>query len=133
MLNIAKTYATNRIEEEEGKWFDTFGGEVQLKMRRFSSKKSIAIRTELEAPLKKKYKNTPVPMEENEKLALDHFCEGVLLDWKGMKENGIDVPFSISKAKEIMNTYPDFFREALLECIDIASFRDEKKKDVMGK
>lgn len=132
-MNLKSIYATNRDEEENGKWFDSFGGEVQLKMRRFASKKSLAIRSELEAPLKKTFKNRDIPLEQQEALAMDHFIEGVLLDWKGMTDDhGVEVPYSKAKAKELLTEYPDFFREAMLESIDMANFRTAKKKEIAG-
>ena len=50
----------------------------------------------------------------NDKFLVDVLVEGILLDWKGLTENGEEIPFSKSKAREILldPAYVEF-REAV--------------------
>lgn len=132
--SLASLFGTNRDDEENGKWFDTFGGDIQLKLRRYKAKKSLAVRNQLEEPLKKKYKNGKYPDEVQEDLILEHFVKGILLDWKGvyLEDGQPEVPFSIDAAMDLFRKFPDFYLEALNESIQLDNFRVDKKDTLKG-
>lgn len=132
-VSIFALYQTDRTAEEDGKWFDSFGPNIAFKIRRFSSKKSQAVRTGLEKPYAKMSRNGVLPESVQEGIFHKHLANGIVVDWKGVYDmDGNEVPFSVDAAVDLFEKLPDLAREIVLLAINMDNFRDGHKDEVAG-
>ncbi len=132
-VSIFALYQTDQKAEEDGKWFDSFGPDIAIKIRRFSSKKSQAVRTALEKPYVKTSRGGQLPEDVQEDILTSHLAEGIVVDWKGIYDlDGVEVPFSVGAAKNLFAQLPDLAREVVLLSINMDNFKAEHKQAVTG-
>lgn len=122
--SILSLFKTDRASEEEGRWFP-LGGPIQVQLRRFTSKKSAAVRDELYRPYKRPGKvDMKVPTEVDVDLTNQHLARGVIVNWKGLyAEDGSEIPFSADEAYKLLTELPDFAREIVMLAIDMDNYR----------
>jgi len=133
MTSIYDLYATNETAAEEGKWFE-FSPEISVKIRRFKSKKSRKVREALEAPYKRVNKfGATLPDDVQEDIAAEHIAEGIVVDWKGLKDrDGNDLAYSKAAALKLFRDLPEF-RDAIAEIsLSLDNYRDDEKEEVLG-
>ena len=135
-LSIFDIAETDTEAEESGKWFnDIFenGTNVNVKLRRFTSKTSIKVRQKLEAPYRRKLKSGKLPDEVNAQLMIDQLAEGVIVDWAGVRDrDGKDIPYTVDTAKAILGKLPDLVRILGAITIQMDNFRMSKREDIAG-
>jgi len=126
-------FLTTEEEAELGKWFK-LGKFAEVKVRRFSSKKSRAVREALE----RKYglnNTTRVSLgkDDQEELNIQHIAKGILVDWKGVKDAaGNDVKFTTEAAVQYLTKLPEL-RELIAQLsLDIANFRKAANEEIEG-
>jgi hypothetical protein len=101
-------YATDETAEQDGKWFD-IGVDTQVKLRSYTSQKSRDVRRQLDKPYVGITRSGGViPDDVQEKLLIQQMAKAIIVDWKGLKENKVEVPFSATKAEELLTKYPRF-------------------------
>lgn len=65
----------------------------------------------------------PTPAEERT-MAKDAIAACILLDWEGLQdESGDLIPFSKTKARELFDSHPDFYKVVLTEANNVTHFR----------
>lgn len=125
-------FAVNNNEAEDGKWFQ-MGREIWLKIRRFKSKKSVKVRTALEAPYARvNRRGTQLPEDVQEEITAHHLAEGIVADWKGIYDkSGQPVPYTKENAFAfISDPLLREFRDRIAEIsIDINNYIDDKEVD----
>lgn len=67
--------------------------------------------------LEKLNENDPKDIQLAESLNRDVLSEFIILDWKGITDNGKPVKFSVQKCKEILDEVPEFALELQSEFI----------------
>lgn len=95
-MDIKQSFVTNEKVEQDGVWVDIGDGSKLLVARMYNPRHTAAMRQAL-APYKRR-PNDIVPQEILDSMMAKH----VLLDWKGITENGEDVPYSVEKAEEYL-------------------------------
>jgi len=68
-------------------------------------------------------------------LALEVFLEAILLDWKGVKKNGVEVPYSKEVAKQYFSipaVRKVVFVELLEFAADVRNYGAADKEDIAG-
>ena len=127
-VSIFNIYGTDKKAEEEGKWLE-FGSEIRVKIRRFNSKPSLAVRTKLYKPYEARagmLKAPVIPEDVQTMLVNTHLAEGVIVDWAGIYDaEGNEIPFSTEAALQVLSALPDFSLEIARASIDMDSFRSE--------
>jgi hypothetical protein len=124
-------FATSESAAEDGKWFK-FGKTIEVKIRRFKSKKSKKVREDLEAPYKRATKfGSSLPDDVSETIATEHIATGIIVDWKGVTDKqGNALKYSPAAAIELLNALPEF-KDAVAEIsLSLDNYRDGAKDDI---
>jgi hypothetical protein len=130
-MDLNKVFGTDKNLEEEGVWVD-LGDESKIKIARMGNIKSRERATKLQksAKLANKYSIDNF----NEEDLADILAYSVIKDWKGIKDNGEDLPYSFENAKAMILKYRDF-RDMVVELsTEMETFRkvdiEEGKKNI---
>lgn len=68
--------------------------------------------------------------DEATEMLVDLFCDAVLVTWENVKNNdGSEIPYSKSKAKELLKQLPDLFEFLKGEATEISNFRAEELEE----
>lgn len=129
-MDLAKQFATDPKKEQEGVWLSV-GEDASLliarkgnkryneKMRRVNDERAVQRRVALDT----------LSEDEGAEIMAEILAETVLLGWKGIEDEGVEVPYSVAAAKERLIKYKDF-RKLVEELADeTALFRDVARKD----
>lgn len=106
-MDIRKTYGTSKDLEAEGVWVD-LGEGASVKVARAGNKENRAAIKRLIAPHKVALRNDKLPDDIMEKIAIEAMATTILLDWKGIAEDGKPVPYSRDNAVRLLTVYKDF-------------------------
>lgn len=131
--NIFDIFGANETDAENGKWFK-FGKTMEVKIRRFKSKKSRKVREGLEAPYKRATKiGSTLPDDVLEEIGILHVARGLIVDWKGVKgKNGEDIAYSPQAAESLCRALPEF-RDAVADIsLSLENFRENEKEEILG-
>jgi hypothetical protein len=132
-LSIFALCETDSDAAENGKWFDNLfqpDSGVSVKLRRFSSKKSINYRSRLLQKYKRHLKNGEYPPEIEERMLIEQMVECIIVDWKGILDNdGKEIAYSKEKALLLCKMLD--FRAPLIQlAVDMDNFRAEERKEL---
>lgn len=131
-VNIYARFKTNAELENDGTWVD-YGGGLKFKIRRFSAKKSLDVRSELEKPFRMRGGNGDIPAEFAEAVAVKHLARGVVVDWDGVVDtDGKALAFSADQAEKLLTDLPDLAKMLLLDSVNADNFKQADKKEVAG-
>lgn len=133
-VSIFDLYETNQDLETNGKWFEEFGPEVKIKIRRYTAPASRKVRDAILKPYLKQYKTAEkIPEEIMEDLTAQHLSRGVVTDWSGVFDrDGNEMPFSPDNVYALFRALPDLTKEVLLLSINMDNFKAEKKEEIKG-
>lgn len=130
--SIFARFKTNRTSEEAGTWVD-LGGGLKVKIRRFSAKKSLEVRENLEKPHRMRGGKTNIPADVLEEITNKHVATGILVAWEGVFDtDGSEIAFSTDAAMKLLTELPELTKVIVLEAIDFDNFKDDEKKEVAG-
>ena len=116
-MDILASYKTDEKQEKEGKWFDL--GDAQLKI-------ASAANGEYLTDLLSGIKNfDSLSKSEQENAVAESLARHILLDWKGIEENGKEVEYSVEKATEYLKL-KHFQDEIFKVASNYKSFLDEE-------
>lgn len=105
--------SNNKIDssaEKDGVWVD-IDEKTSLLIARFNNPKYKAyVRRKFEAR-RKLSRTTGLSDEATEKITTQAMAHTVLLDWRGLEDSGVEIPYSTEKAIELLSdeTLPWFF------------------------
>lgn len=132
MSGFLERYQTDKTAEEEGVWVD-FGGNVQVKVARITSKKSKEVRRKLERPLVRKNRSDDLSVEQLEYLMTEQLAQAVIHDWKGVTDDeGNELIFTVDNARAVLNKFPDFREDIATASLEKETYRTAALKDEMG-
>lgn len=127
---------TDGSAEENGKWFkDVFedGNDIDVKLRRMTSKVSTAVRRRLE----KQYRNHQRrdgswPEDIAEKMVMRQMVEAVVVDWANIKDrDGSTIAYSQESVEMLLTRLPAFRDLMIGISIDMDSYRVEATEDAV--
>lgn len=133
-LSIFELCETDSDATENGKWFDDMfqpDSGVSVKLRRFSSKKSVNYRARLLLKYKRQgNRKGEFPPEIEERMLIEQMAECIIVDWKGILDNeGKEIAYSKEKALVLCKMLD--FRAPLIQlAVDMDSFRAEERKEL---
>lgn len=129
--NLETLFATAEEEAELGKWFK-FGKDVEVKIRRYNSKKSKSTREFVNA----EYGTANVrrlSSDDEEALNVKHIAIGIIADWKGVKDaQGNEVPYSKEAAILALTKLPEFRDQVVTISLELNNYLESKNKDTEG-
>ena len=115
-MDILKEYKTDEKLEVDGKEFD-FGDGCWCIIARRGNPEYIKTMRRLMKPYKRQLRADRVPDEVQERISIEVIANTILKGWRGMKENGVDVPYNLKNCIRLLTEYKDF-REQVSEISD---------------
>lgn len=125
-MDIGKTYGTNKQLEEGGVWIE-LGDGASILVARAGNKENRAALKRLIAPHKVALRNDKLADEVLERLTIEAMAETILLGWKGIRENGKDVPYSRDNAVRLLTDYKDFRDQVSAFSTEMALFQQAEE------
>jgi hypothetical protein len=134
-LSIFDICETDDEASENGKWFkDIFFPDdgVEIKLRRFSSQKSVNYRTLLLKKYARHAKNDQFPPEIDQRMMIEQLAAAIIVDWKGIRDReGKEIPYSQPAALQLCKML-DFRAPLIQRAMSMDGFRTEQRKEVEG-
>lgn len=109
-MNLSDRYEFNKTAYEEGTWV-ALGDGIKVKLRSPGSAHSKAIRKKLEAPhaaLSRAGRELPEDIAED--ILIKQFSQSLIVDWKGVQDDGETIPATPENIERLLRKYP-FFRD----------------------
>lgn len=106
-MDISKKFGTSEKLENEGVWVD-LGDGAQILVARAGNKENRELIKRLIAPHKVQLRHNKLPDEVLTKLTIEAMSTTILLDWKGIEENGKTVAYNRDNAIRLLTDYKDF-------------------------
>lgn len=132
-ISIFDLAETDTSAEEDGRWFkDVFGDEtnIDLKLRRMTSKAAMKARRNLEKGYRKHLKNGVYPDDIAIDIMTEHLAKGVVVDWKGLYDrDGNVIEFSPEAALTLLKKLPTLRDMIAVMAQNLDNFRVEARED----
>lgn len=81
-------------------------------------------------PFKRKIETDTITESEAHELNVDIFCTAILKNWDNVRgKDGKDIPFSVGKAKDLMNALPDLHKILVAEARNIENFKKQELEE----
>lgn len=128
-MDMKKNYGTNKVLENEGVWVD-LGDGASIKVARVGNKENTTLVKRLTAPHKVAIRANKLPDEIWEKITIEAVASTILLDWKGLKEDGKLIPYSKENAVQLLTDYKDFRDQVSGLSSELALFQAEDEAAV---
>lgn len=132
-VSIFDICETDSDAEENGRWFTDImndGNGLDIKLRKGTSKASVAARRRLDRAYKKYLKNGQYPDDIGVKVLCEQFAEGVIVAWRGVYgKAGEEIPYSKEMALVFMNKFTSFRDTVVMLATSLDSFRIEDKDE----
>ena len=125
-----RKFASNATKEREGVWID-LDETTKVKIARMDNpafKK--AMQREL-GPYKQAVRSGTLSEQQSEKIMAKVLAETILVDWKGMTEEGKELAYSVDEAQRILSAphLQDFRKMVVSFSEDAALFREAELED----
>jgi hypothetical protein len=131
-MDLKKEFGTDKTLEEDGAWID-MGDGTQLKIARAGNKKASEYARQVSKPFQTQIRFGKFTEEGFTKLAIEVAAQFILLDWKNLQEDGVDVPYSKENALRMLTDYPDFRNFVSASAEDIKNYQKEGEAVVTKK
>ena len=127
-MDIVKQYATDKELETSGVWID-LGKGAKVLVARLQNPAHKARLREVLKPYKRKINRGVVDDEIPDDLINQVLAETILLNWEGIEENGSPVDYSVAKATEFLEKYPDFKADVVYLASNMETFRAQQAEE----
>ena len=126
MLNIGQEVS------DEAVWLD-FDDNISLLIGRAGSVNYLKAKERLEKPFRKQIDRGKFPAEKRQNMELEAIANSILLDWKGIEQDGEPFPFTVENAVMAMKKYPAFFSFVVDASIDDDNFEVKRTEAIVKK
>jgi hypothetical protein len=106
-MDLKKAFGTNKALENEGAWVE-LGDGASVKVARLGNKLNADLIKKLIKPHKVALRNDRLPDDVMEKITIEAMATTLLLDWKGIEDDGKPVPYTKENAVRLLTEYKDF-------------------------
>jgi hypothetical protein len=130
-MDFKKTFATNRTKELEGVWFPGPDGSSYLVARQ-GNKNFNKLMAEVAKPHRKLIEMGKADDELLTEITAEVVSRTILLDWKGVTDDGKPVAYSNEEAKRRLIDYPDFADMIAALSKGMAAYQDQEKAAAAG-
>ena len=127
-MELKKLFGTDQEKEREGTWID-MGEGASMKVARMGNPHYNKTIQRLSKPHKNAIRRGTISEEKAQELQIRAAAEALLLDWKGIVEDGVEVAYSVDKGIEYMTAMNDFFRYVQEMATSIENFREEEDEE----
>jgi hypothetical protein len=130
-MDIGKTFGTNESKEEQGVWVKG-PGKSEFLVARQGNKKFIKLSAEVTKPHRRLIEKGLADDSLLEDIAAEVTSRTVLLDWKGVEEDGKPLQYSNAAAKAYLLKYKDFADFIAGVSRSVQVYKDEEMKAAAG-
>ena len=128
MGDVKKIFGTNKTDEIEGKWND-IGDGIQILVARIGNPEYQKEFQRISKPHKRALRRGSLNDEVAERLLIKVMAKNILLDWKGLEEDGVVVPYSYDNAIRILTEYKDLRDYVSDIANEMESFKAEEDEE----
>lgn len=128
MGDIKKMFGVNKNLEISGVWQD-IGDGVSVKVARMGNPEYQKDFERVSKPHRRAIRRGTLNNEVAEKLLIKVMARTILLDWKGLEEDGVAVPFNNENALRILTEYKDLRDYVSDIANDIEVFKQEEDEE----
>lgn len=125
-------FKADPVLEDEGVWTSVDAGtEASIKIARIGNRRYREAMTRRLKPFRRALRNGTLDEKVTEKITAEVLAETILLDWKGLTQNGVPLSYSPEAAKELLcdNRFKDF-RDLVVELAgDLELYRQQDIED----
>jgi hypothetical protein len=126
-MELSTTFGTSEKLEIEGVWRD-IGDGASIKVARMGNRQHEKISQRLLAPHKAAQRTGKLSDDLIEKIGIKVMSQAILLDWKGMKDEGADLPpYTPDEGVKILTKYKDFRNLVSSISGDMSNFQEEQE------
>lgn len=130
-MDIKKEYGTSKELEKEGVWIEV-GEDAKIRVCRANNKKYMKEIEKLSRPYKKQIRRGTISGEKFDSIVIEASAKFILVDWEGIKEDGVTVDYTPEQSLRLLTDFPDF-REVVSEiAMDFNNFKEEETKESEG-
>lgn len=106
-MDLKKEYGTDKDKELAGVWED-FGGGCKVLIARIGNENYSKVFRRISKPYQNAIRRGTLGNEKAEDLLIQAMAESIVLDWKGMEEDGKPVKYSKEECMRVLKAYKDF-------------------------
>jgi len=132
MLDLKKEFLVDSKKEIEGVWFDDFGEGVRIKLARIGNAEYQKELTRLQRPHRRAIRRGTLSDAISESILNKVVAKTIVLDWEGLAEDGVEIPYSYENCLRILNTYKDFRDQIVEIASEMDYFRAELDEEAEG-
>lgn len=125
-MDIKKSFGTNSTLENEGVWIE-LGDGASIKVARMGNKENKAILKKLITPHKIAARNDKLADGIWDKIAVESIAATILLDWKGIEDDGKPLPYTKENATRLLTDYKDFREQVASFSSELALFQSNSE------
>lgn len=125
-MDIKKSFGTSLALENEGVWIE-LGEGASIKVARVGNKENKALLKKLIAPHKMAARNDKLADEVWEKITVESMAATILLDWKGIEDDGKALPYNKENAIRLLTDYKDFREQVASFSSELALFQSNNE------
>jgi hypothetical protein len=126
--DIRKLFGTNKQAEIEGKWND-IGDGIELLVARIGNPQYQKEFMRISKPHRRSLRRGTLNDEVAERLLIKVMAKNILLGWRGLKEDDVEIEYSYTEAVRVLTEYKDL-RDIVSDIAnEMDSFKDEDEEE----
>jgi len=106
MADVKKLFGTDSTKEQEGVWYDIAEG-LRMKIARIGNPLYQKRFQALSKPYRRSIRRGTLSDDVAEKLLVQCLSETIVLDWEGVEDEGMEIPYSKDAAVTLLTKYPE--------------------------
>jgi hypothetical protein len=128
MADVKKLFGTDSTKEQEGVWYDIAEG-LRMKIARIGNPNYQKRFQALSKPYRRSIRRGTLSDEVAEKLLVQCLSETIVLNWEGVEENGVEIPYSKDNAIMILTKYPELRNYVNDIANELEGFQEESNEE----
>ena len=129
-MNLDKTYGYDKELAEKGVRIPLGSKDSYIVVAKFGNKRFQKLFSELTEPYGKRIER--LEAEQQKEIYLECLAETVVLEWGGIMDGKVEVPYSKENVIEMFEKYPDFHAEVLELSKEVATFKKLDQEEDLG-
>ena len=106
MADVKKLFGTDASKEKEGVWYDLADG-LRMRIARIGNPNYQKTFQKISKPHRRAIRRGTLPDEVAEKLLIQCMAETIVLDWSGVEDEGVVIPYSKEAVVTVLTKYPE--------------------------
>ena len=130
-MDLYEKYKTNEEQEVDGAWV-SLSATASIKVARMGNIRYRECMRKKSAPYRQSGIANAIPPEVLEQVVREAVAETILVGWKGITTDGVDVPYSRETSLKFCTDLKDFYNVVLTAADNMETFRVNGQAVLMG-